>query len=127
MGLFQPHIGFYELISFGERNSFADNSAVNGGGIYIMSDSRLTLNGCSQFLTNKCASTSLREMMSLYNYYSNHEEEFNNTWGRCGGALFMDNGYLTIQGNASFTLNTADGEGGAMQLNYTSSNISGNL
>ena len=40
----------------------------------------------------------------------------------------MDNGCLTIQGNASFTLNTAaDGEGGAMQLNYTSSNISGNL
>lgn len=106
-------------ITFGESNSFADNTAVIGGGIH-MSDSRLILNGNSQFLNNKCTSLryynkdlATRKMTSCNyqynNYYnSNHEEEF-------------------IWGNASFTLNTADGEGGAMQLNYTSSNISGNL
>ena len=115
-------------ITFAGSNSFANNTAVIGGCIY-MSDSSLILNGNSQFLNNKCTSVkyyynskdlATREM-SLCNNYSNSEEVF--IWGCCGGALFMDNGNLTIQGNASFTLNTADGEGGAMQLNYTNSNI----
>ena len=115
-------------ITFGESNLFANNTAASGGSIYL-SDSRLTLNGVSLFLNNTCtiilryyySEEWVTRKMSLYN----HVEEF--IAGRCGGAIFMDSGDLTIQANASFRWNTANGDGGAMQLNYTSSNISGNL
>ena len=61
--------------------------------------------------------------LGIYNF-SNFAD---NTAGWDGGAVTLTTCSLTIQGNALFLRNRANGYGGAMQLRYTNSKVNGNL
>ena len=138
----------HSSVSFLGNNIFENNEALLGGAIYS-TDSELYLNGTTLFMNNKALKRSALswwykalcdEYLPLYRgdggaifcnssfvKISGHTNFINNVVKNSGGAVYGINVKIVVQDYALFTSNSADMNGGAIELKESYFELSGNV
>ena len=117
---------FASNITFSGTNNFVNNTATSGGSVYL-SDSNLTLNGANLFLNNTSLRDDQKDTTVINKSVCDHSMETTDI-GR-GGAIYCysNASYLIVYGHSNFTGNVAEFSGGAIDMESGHFTFQGNI